>query len=54
MKNIYSIYIFFIISSNVLTSFSAPDVYSIGVGIADITGPAADINMVSFLKFKSY
>lgn len=30
----------------VLTSAERGDVYKIGVGIADITGPAAEINMV--------
>lgn len=25
-----------------------PSVYNVGIGIADVTGPAADINMVSF------
>ncbi|GFX02075.1 hypothetical protein TNCV_1749601 [Trichonephila clavipes] len=34
-------------------SWGAEDVYDIGVGIADITGPAADINMnKSSLKFR--
>ena len=26
--------------------FAVPSVYQVGAGIADVTGPAADINMV--------
>lgn len=33
-------------------SSSEPSVYQVGVGIADVTGPAADINMVSFSYLK--
>ena len=32
---------------NFVISF-AQDVYQIGVGIADVTGPAAEVGMVSF------
>ncbi|GFS49489.1 neutral ceramidase 3 [Nephila pilipes] len=31
-------------------SKGADDVYDIGIGIADITGPAADINMMGYAK----
>ena len=31
----------------ILGSSSAQDVYQLGVGIADVTGPAAEIGMVS-------
>jgi hypothetical protein len=29
--------------------FAEPSVYQVGAGIADVTGPAADINMVCIL-----
>lgn len=32
-------------------SLDSDDVYELGVGIADITGPAADVGMVSLRKY---
>jgi len=31
---------------------NAQDVYKVGVGIADVTGPAAEINMVNSINLK--
>ena len=34
--------------------FAAPTTYKVGVGIADVTGPAADINMVYIYIYISF
>jgi hypothetical protein len=31
--------------------FAVPTTYKVGVGIADVTGPAADINMVWYFFY---
>lgn len=38
--------IFFTLSILVIACRAAEDVYQLGVGIADVTGPAAEIGMV--------
>ena len=42
----------FFVSSEVV--FSLPTDYNVGVGIADITGPAAEVDMVSVTLFTDF
>lgn len=46
-KVVFAVAVAFVVFASASGEDRDPTLYNIGIGIADITGPAAEINMVS-------